>query len=87
MLGHDLTETYFNDRLKLAGNRHMIGQLMGVDTSEMFSPERVTAVASNTDWSRAKRWILKTGSAFDLAVDRKKAWDSILCNKPELVIG
>ncbi len=31
MLGHDLTESYSNARLTLAGSRHIIGQLMGVD--------------------------------------------------------
>ena len=28
ILGHDLTETYASARLTLAGNRHIIGQLM-----------------------------------------------------------
>ena len=44
ILGHDLTETYSNARLNLAGDRHIVGQVMGFDMSEMFSPERVTAV-------------------------------------------
>ena len=35
--------------------------------------------------SRDKRWISK--SDFDLAVDRKKAWDSILHDDSTLVIG
>ena len=43
VLGHDLTETYSNRRLKLAETRFVAGQLMRVDMSEMFSPERVTS--------------------------------------------
>ena len=35
ILGHDLTETYSHARLTLAGNRHVIGQLMGVDMRAM----------------------------------------------------
>ena len=44
VLGHDLTETYSNRKLKLAETRFIAGQLMRVDMSEMFSPERVTSV-------------------------------------------
>ena len=30
---------------------------------------------------------IKNGFDFDLAADRKKAWDSILCDEPRRVIG
>ena len=46
VLGHDLTETYSSRRLKLAEARFVAGQLMRVDMSEMFSPERVNSVWS-----------------------------------------
>ena len=44
VLGHDPTETDSNKRLKLAETRFVAGQLMRVDMSEMFTPERVKAV-------------------------------------------
>ena len=43
-LAGDLTEVYSNGRIKLAANRRMVTQLLKVDISEMFSPERVTTV-------------------------------------------
>ena len=65
----------------------MIGQLMGVDMSETFSPERVTAVCKQYGLVPGQAMDIKNGFDFDLAVDRKKAWDSILRDKPKLVIG
>ena len=44
VLGHDLTGTYSDKRLKLAETRFVSRQLMRVDMSKMFSPERVTTV-------------------------------------------
>ena len=44
ILAHDLTEIFSNKRLQLAGDRHCVNKLLRVDMSEMFSPERVTAV-------------------------------------------
>ena len=74
----DLTETYSNARLPLAGNRHVMGQRMGVDMSEMFSPEKVTAVCKQYGLVLAQALNIKNGFDFDLAVDREKAWESIL---------
>ena len=85
ILGHDLTKTSLNARLTFAGNRHVIGQRMGVDMSEMFGPERVTAVCKQYGLVPGQAMNIKNG--FDLAVDRKKAWDSILRDKPKLIIG
>ena len=65
----------------------MIGQLMGVDMREMFSPERVTAVCKQYGLAPSQAMDIKNGFGFDLAVDRKKAWDSIFRDKPKLVIG
>ena len=44
MLGHDLSESYGNKRLQTAANREFIRQIMSTDVSEVFSPERVSAV-------------------------------------------
>ena len=44
ILGHDLTEMFSNKRLQLPADRHLLNQLLRIDMSEMFSPERVTAV-------------------------------------------
>ena len=73
ILGHDLTESYSNARLTLAGSRHIIGQLMGVDMCEMFSPERVTAVCKQYGLTPGQAMDIKNGYDFDLASDRKRA--------------
>ena len=65
-MGH-LTETDSNDRLKLAGHRHIIGQLIGVDMSQMFSPERVTAVCKQYGLVPGQAMDFKNGVDFDLA--------------------
>ena len=54
---------------------------------EMFSPERVTAVCKQYGLSPGQAMEIKNGYDLDLAVDRKKAWESILRDKPKLVIG
>ena len=87
MLGGDLTEVYSNGRMKLAANRHMVTQLLKVDISEMFSPERVTTVCEKYGLKPGQAMDLKHGYHFDLAADRKKAWDSIIRDEPTLVIG
>ena len=87
VLGHDLTETYSNQRFKLAVTRFVAGQLMRVDMSEMFSPERVTSVCKQYGLIPGQAMDIKHGIDFDLAADRKKAWDPILRDKPKLVIG
>ena len=51
MLGHDLTETYSNKRLKLAETRFVAEQFMRVDMSEMFCPEEGTAVCKQDGFS------------------------------------
>ena len=78
---------YSNKRIKLATDRHMVTQLLNVDISEMFSPERVTAICKQYGLKPGQAMDIKNGFDFDLAADRKKAWDSILKDKPELVIG
>ena len=87
VLGHDLTETYSNRRLKLAETRFVAGQLMRVDMSEMFSPQRVASVCKQYGLIPGQAMDIKNGFDFDLTADRKKAWDSILRDKPKLVIG
>ena len=87
VLGHDLTEAYSSMRLKLGEARFVAGQLMRVDMSEMFSPERVTSVCKQYGLIPGQAMDIKNGFDFDLTADRKKAWDSILQDKPKLVIG
>ncbi len=53
----------------------------------MFSPERVTAVCKQYGLTPGQAMDIKNGYDFDLATDRKKAWASILQDKPKLVIG
>jgi hypothetical protein len=55
--------------------------------SEMFSPERVTSVCKQYGLIPGQAMDIKHGFDFDLAADRKKAWKSILQDKPKLVIG
>jgi hypothetical protein len=45
---------------------------MGVDISEMFSPERVTAVCKSYGLKPGQAMDIKNGYDFDLASDRKK---------------
>ena len=58
MLGHDLTEVYGGKRMQLAADREFLRQIMSTDVSEVFSPERVTAVC--------KQYGLVPGEAMDL---------------------
>ena len=58
LLGKDLSEVYSNTRLRIAAERNMVNQLLKVDISEMFSPERVTSVC--------KKYGLVPGQAMDL---------------------
>ena len=58
VLGHYLTETDSEQRLKLAETRFVARQLMRVGMSEMFSPERVTSVCN--------RYGLIPGQAMDI---------------------
>ena len=55
--------------------------------SEMFSPQRVTAVCKQYGLVPGQAMDIKNAFDFDLAVGRKKAWDFILRDKPKLVIG
>ena len=76
-----------NKRLQLAGDRHFVNQLLRADMSEMFSPERVTAGCRGYGLEPGQAMDLKNGYDVDLAADRQKAWESILRDKPMLVIG
>ena len=60
---------------------------MSVVMSEMFSPERATSVCNQYGFIPGQAMDIKNGFDFDSAADRKKAWDSILRDKPKLVIG
>ena len=61
--------------------------ILGVDITEVYSPDRVNEVA--------RRWGLRPGSSMDLtngydftkASDRKRAWDKIKEEDPFLLIG
>ena len=87
ILVHDLTDMFSNKRLQLAADRHFVNQLLIVDMSETFSPERVTAVCRDYGLKPGQAMDLNNGYDFDLAADRQKAWDSMLRDKPMLVIG
>ena len=87
MLGHDLTEVYGSERLKLTANREFLRQIMSTDVSEVFSPERVTTVCKQYGLVPGEAMDIKNGYDFDLVSDQKKAWDSIIKDKPKLVIG
>ena len=73
VLGHDLTEVYCNKRLMLAANRHLAESILSTDVSEIFSPERVTAVCAKYGLAPGQAMDIKNGSDFDLEKDRKKA--------------
>jgi hypothetical protein len=87
ILGHDLTETYSNARIRLAANREEVQRLMSVDLSEMYSPERVSAVCASYGLRPGQAMDIKNGFDFDLAADRKKAWEHVMKDEPTLVIG
>ena len=55
--------------------------------SEIFSPERMTTVCKQYGLIPGQAMDIKNGFDFDLAAKRKKTWDSILPDKPKLVIG
>ena len=61
LLGHDLTEAYSNGRLRLAANRYAALQLLSVDMSEMFSPERPTVLCSSYGLEPAQATDIKNG--------------------------
>lgn len=61
--------------------------IMGMDITEIYSPERVNKVAQKFGLSRGLSLDLKTGWDFTLEQHRKKAWRHVLDDKPELVIG
>ena len=65
----------------------MFEQLLRVDVSEMFSPERVTVVCTQYGLVPGQAMDIHNCVDFDLATDRKKAWDSIWNDKPTPVIG
>ena len=60
---------------------------MSTDVSKVFSPERVTAFCKQYGLVPGEAMDAKNGYYFDLASDRKKAWDTIIKDKPKLVIG
>ena len=87
ILGHDLTDSYSNGRLQLARARHTIGQLAAVDISEVFSPERVRKLCKSYGLEPGQVMDIKNGYNFDHAGDRKRAWESVVKDKPKLRIG
>jgi hypothetical protein len=87
MLGFDLTEVYSNKRLRLAGSRQIAESILSTDISEVFSPERVTSVCARYGLVPGQAMDIKNGYDFDLAKDRKRAWESVLADKPKLIIG
>ena len=60
MLGYQLHEVYSNSRIDLAVKRQMsesmMKNMMRVDVTEVFSPERIARVAESTALSLASRW-------------------------------
>ena len=82
MLGHDLTEVYGSKRLQLTANRDFLRQIMSTDVSEVFSPERVTTVCKQYGLVPGEAMDIKNGYDFDLVSDQKKAWDSMIKDKP-----
>ena len=87
ILGHDLTECYSNKRLQLAGDRHIVGQIASADVTEIFSPERVSKLCSQYGPKPGQAMDIKNGYDFDLAEDRRRAWEIIKKSKPTIVIG
>ena len=55
--------------------------------SEMFSPERVTAVCRDDGLEPGQAMDLKNDYDLYLASDRQKAWESILRDKTMFVVG
>ena len=87
ILGHDLADVFSNKRLQLAADRHFTKKLLRIDTSEMFSPERVTVVCRDYGLEPGQAMDLKHGYDLDLGADRQRARESILKYKPMLVVG
>ena len=54
---------------------------------EIVSPERVPALRKQDRLVLGQAMDIENGFDFDLAADRKKAWDSIFNDKPKLAIG
>ena len=91
ILGHSLCEIYSNGRIQFAVNRssmeHLNTQLSSTDVCEIFSPERVAAVCGRMGLTPGESMDIKSGYDFDTAVDRKRSWESIICDEPLLIIG
>ena len=65
----------------------MVAQMSAVDISEVFSPERVTKLCKQYGLEPGQAMDIKNGYDFDLAEDRRRAWQSIKHDKPKLIIG
>ena len=68
-------------------HRQVAQQIMSVDVSELYSPERVAAVCKSYGLRPGQSMDIKNGFDFDLSADRKKDWNHVVNDKPSLVIG
>ena len=65
----------------------MANILMGVDITEVYSPERCINLAKKYGLKTGLAMDLMTGYDFDRPEDRKKAWNHLKTEKPMFLIG
>ena len=75
------------DSLNTVDRRIMAATLMGVDITEVFSPERVAQVARRFSLVAGTSFDLTHGWAFTLEDRKRKAWVKIRGESPYLLIG
>ena len=57
---------------------------LSIDVAEVFSPPRVTTEAARMGLTPGEAMDLTTGWNFNLAEDRRRAWDYLEQHKPKL---
>ena len=69
------------------GRNILAACLLGIDVTELYSPERVNAVCSEFGLERGSSFDLRTGWDFNLEGHRRTVWKRIKEESPLFVIG
>ena len=85
LIGKDMNEVV--GPVSVSWIEKAVGEVLGVDIMEMYSPERVATLCKQFGLSPGCSLDLTNGFDFDTAADRKRAWDIVHCDEPLLLIG
>ena len=86
----DMSPGHADDAMSMLSpsDKHIVASMiLGVDITEMFSPERVVQVAKKMGLSPGSSMDLTTGWDFTKEEHRRKAWNRVRSEDPELIIG